>query len=183
MNDHTTHTHPTERRGWFGRRRHDVPDTVQIDSEDHHAWWAGRDQVAPTASARRAQERQAAAPTPSQLAAAAAFAPPTVDPEPAPELPAETWDTEALFTWAGSTTTDDPETPDGAPTPWNVLGLAPDAAWDEVVRRHRSLAKLLHPDRHANVELDVRREIEERMAQVNAAFSDLEPLYRVQKGA
>lgn len=54
--------------------------------------------------------------------------------------------------------------------PWEVLGLAPTATWEEVRAAHRRLAKVLHPD--AGAERDHRR-----MAEVNEAFAALAERY------
>jgi hypothetical protein len=194
MNEHS-HKPTTNTRSWF-RRRHEIEsDSVDIDQEDNHAWWAARVEVSAAASTRRMQERLASAPSPAQAAASAAFAPaPVGDPSPAgapetstpPHEATRGWDSDSVYEWTARPSdlhavADDESA--SAALPWTVLGLDADAPWDEVVRRHRLLAKHLHPDLHATIEVEVRKEIEERMATINAAFADLESLYRVRKGA
>lgn len=57
-----------------------------------------------------------------------------------------------------------------------LLGLAPGAEWSEVRRAFRALARRLHPDLHAGLASDRRRELELRLAKINAAYAALAPL-------
>ena len=54
--------------------------------------------------------------------------------------------------------------------PYQVLGVAPDASWDEVRSARRRLAKALHPDLHAG---ERQAEAALRMVVVNRAFDEL----------
>ena len=54
--------------------------------------------------------------------------------------------------------------------PHQVLGVEPDATWDEVSAARRRLAKALHPDVHHGPD---RSESEQRLAAVNQAFDQL----------
>ena len=193
MHDERTTPHPTRpsTRGWLRRRHEPETDSVQIDAEESYSWWAARDEVSATASTRRAQDRQAAEPSAAAKAAALAFAPasepsldgPTPDAQPGVE-PNPDWDTDSLFRWVDTTVdSESPRTGTDPTNPWDVLGLSPDVPWLEVVRRHRLLAKHLHPDLHGAADHEIRREIEVRMAQINAAFEDLESIYGMSKGA
>jgi hypothetical protein len=62
--------------------------------------------------------------------------------------------------------------------PWAALGLTSDATWNEVVVRHRDLAKEHHPDRAGTDEADTRAAAD-RMAAINAAFAELGKIYRL----
>ena len=59
--------------------------------------------------------------------------------------------------------------------PWVVLGLAPDAAADEVRRRYRVLVLNLHPDRMIarGVPEEARRLAEQRLAAVTGAYAEI----------
>ena len=56
--------------------------------------------------------------------------------------------------------------------PHKVLGIAKDAAWDEIRAAYHSLTKLYHPDVFAAVTLppEVARYLDSRTKQINAAF-------------
>lgn len=54
---------------------------------------------------------------------------------------------------------------------FDVLGLDPDATWEEVQTRHREKARELHPDRAKSQRERERRN--KRMSRVNAAFETL----------
>lgn len=57
-----------------------------------------------------------------------------------------------------------------------LLGLSPEAEWADVRRAFRALARRLHPDLHAGLAAERRRELELRLAQINAAYAALAPL-------
>lgn len=57
--------------------------------------------------------------------------------------------------------------------PWAVLGVDHGASWDDVVNAHRRLAMLHHPDRLLDVDENERRRSEDRMIEVNIAYSIL----------
>jgi hypothetical protein len=60
-----------------------------------------------------------------------------------------------------------------ASSAWRVLGLAPGAAEDEIKRAFRRLAKSYHPDLHPGASDAERRELEQRFAEVTAAYRAL----------
>ncbi len=66
----------------------------------------------------------------------------------------------------------------GGLEPWAALGLDSDATWDEVVARHRELAKEHHPDK-AGADGEAAHAAAERMASINAAFAELGKVYRL----
>jgi hypothetical protein len=65
-----------------------------------------------------------------------------------------------------------------APDSWTILGLTSEASWTEIIARQRDLAKEHHPDRHAGDEQEARRAAD-RMAEINAAVTELGTIYRV----
>lgn len=65
----------------------------------------------------------------------------------------------------------------GASDTWTSLGLSSEATWSEVVARQRELAKEHHPDRHARDQVAARRAAH-RMAEINAAVTELGKIYR-----
>jgi cell pole-organizing protein PopZ len=174
------------------------PDSVAIDTDDDHAWWAQRDDLdrvvnpKKRGAAARAQRaaREAFAPAGSRPAAAAG----------AQQTSHNAWDPASVYNWA-TTASSEPQhdseqrarfappfdsVPPAAaacePTPWDVLGLTSEATWSDVSRRHKQLAKEHHPDRHANDAGAVKVRAEARMAEINAAFSDLRRIYRLTDG-
>lgn len=56
---------------------------------------------------------------------------------------------------------------------WDVLGLPPGSAWGDVVKAHRDLAMVHHPDRHLDGNDHDRRTAEETMSRINVAYSVL----------
>ncbi len=62
-----------------------------------------------------------------------------------------------------------PPTPDS----YRVLGLTTDSTRDEVFARYRELAKSYHPDRVFNLPQEFQALAHQKMAEINAAFSDL----------
>jgi len=57
--------------------------------------------------------------------------------------------------------------------PYDVLGIEPTNAIDEVRRAYRAQAQINHPDRYMDAPMDVRTAAERRMKQVNAAYDTL----------
>lgn len=57
-----------------------------------------------------------------------------------------------------------------------LLGLSPEAEWADVRRAFRALARRLHPDLHVGLAADRRRELELRLAKINAAYAALAQL-------
>ena len=195
-------------RKWaLGRRRDTVDDTIHIENESANEWWVEREELAtpidrrwrrPAAGGqypfRRASDRTGTVDAARHDARRISplFAPP--DAADAHD-PVDAWDRDSLFrrreraTSAAHRTTDttgptadttlDATTPVPATTPWDLLGLTSDATWDQVVARHRELAKSHHPDRHGSADEQARRAAESQMAAINAAFNDLGRIYRL----
>lgn len=65
--------------------------------------------------------------------------------------------------------------PQRAPTPFEALGLAPTFALDVAAarQRHLTLARDLHPDRHAGADAETRRRAEANTATLNGAIAVL----------
>jgi hypothetical protein len=174
-----------------GRRAATPDDSVQIDADDSHAWWARREGLDNVVNPKkRGAEARAA------RIAEAAFGPNRTTAGTrsgaayAPGNDAGTrgnWDTSQVFTFTVPSPDADTFSPPPAmeeprphqPTPWDMLGLTSDATWSEVARRHRQLAKQHHPDRHGTEGTEARRRAEDTMSQINAAFSDLRRIYRL----
>ncbi|MDZ7678573.1 MAG: J domain-containing protein [Acidimicrobiales bacterium] len=168
----------------FGRRRarNEADDSVQMDDDTGHAWWAQRDTLdnlvdpKPHGQAARARRLADAAFAPEGSTAPRRPPSPSSDPT-RPNPPRSSWAPEDVFAWAAPP---EPEPVDqNGHTPWDVLGLTSDASWPEVARRHRQLAKQHHPDRHGSSDLTARARAESTMSQINAAFSDLRRIYRL----
>jgi hypothetical protein len=60
-----------------------------------------------------------------------------------------------------------------APSPRDVLGLAPDADVTAIKRAYRELALRLHPDRHPSATEQERRALAARFAEVTKAYTEL----------
>jgi hypothetical protein len=169
------------RRSWF--RRDPVPDdSVIIGAESSYAWWADRDELVSARSPRH----DAAEAIPQAFAPASDTSPPNAPSPPADEAPeGNRWDVDSLFEWAATTGTvgEAPPHPDEVPLSWLVFGLTPAAEWEEVVSRHRVLAKRYHPDLHADSDEHTRAQVARKMVEVNYAFSDLMGIYGVRRGA
>ena len=57
-------------------------------------------------------------------------------------------------------------------TPYQVLGITPDASDEEVKQAYRALARKYHPDRYTNTDLaDLANE---KMQEVNAAYEEIQ---------
>ncbi|MFP4512932.1 MAG: J domain-containing protein [Acidimicrobiales bacterium] len=168
----------------FGRRRarDSADDSVQIDDDAGHAWWAQREGldnlVDPKPRGQAARARRVADSAFAPEGSTASRQPPSPSADPARSSPPpSSWAPEDVFVWAAPP---EPEPVDEhGHTPWDVLGLTSEASWPEVVRRHRQLAKQHHPDHHGSSDLAARARAESTMSQINAAFSDLRRIYRL----
>lgn len=69
--------------------------------------------------------------------------------------------------------------------PHAILGVAQDAAWDDVRQAYHRLAKTYHPDRYASAELpaEVIEYLYIMARRVNAAYAALETPHQVSKAA
>jgi len=65
--------------------------------------------------------------------------------------------------------------------PYEILGVSPDAKIADVKRRYKSLVKELHPDKQmaAGVPEEMVRLATERLARINAAFSEIEKVHEL----
>lgn len=140
-------------------------------------WWLG--QAEPT----RVINRRWRSPRPGDLhpRRRATDAPPPR--EAVVDDPAAAFDPDALLREQARNLTDDATDAtdadaDAAPAPWSILDLESEATWDEVVARHRELAKQHHPDRYGD-DTDAASEAAGRMAEINAAFAELGRIYRI----
>ncbi len=160
------------------------PDSVDIASDDSHAWWAQRADLdklvnpKKRGAAARAQRaaREAFAPAGATNVAANAYA--------TDQAHSYSWNPADVYTWSseGEPSVPEPPSVEREATPWDLLGLTSEATWGEVTKRHRSLAKEHHPDRHAEGGPAARAAAEQRMAEINAAFGDLRRIYRLTDG-
>ncbi len=157
----------TGRRGRLFRRDDAEFDDQTADlSEDEHAWWAAREEVAGVPTGHRPDEPPAEA-APSQFAdywtAESLFE----EQAPPPPPPAED-SVEADLDLAGGMDLDSAHL---------VLQIEVGANWEAVTQAHRKLAKQFHPDRlydHSPAAQELGRN---RMAEINAAHATLRALH------
>jgi hypothetical protein len=57
---------------------------------------------------------------------------------------------------------------------FTTLGLTDDSTWEEVRQEYRDLVKKFHPDKHATKTAAQRKKAEQKMAEINAAYTYLE---------
>ncbi len=144
--------------------------STEIDTD----WWLGQ------AEPSRVINRRWRSPRPGDLhpRRRSTDLPPPREPDVEPAAP---FDPDALLRDRPPVGADDPVVagpPSGPPQPWAVLDLGSDATWDEIVARHRELAKQHHPDR-AGSDAVAAAAAAERMAEINAAFAELGTIYRI----
>lgn len=150
------------------RKRKQTGDDDRIDAEEIEARLAAYSSVSPTAAAEELR---------------AAFRPPPPEPAPVRETFTSRFTTESLFmTVSEHASEPQPYRTNEEPTVDLVcqpeeaaamLGVPEDAPWPEVVRAHRRLARLHHPDRHFSSPDDERAEAENTMCELNMAYSVL----------
>lgn len=147
----------------FSRRRKDhdeEADGTASDEEvarlddDEHAWWAQRD-IEEVWTPR---------------------GDPPSGPEPARDVLADhfgdDWRSSFGFDMAPPPQVEAPAPVEPA-NPYEVLGIAATATWDEIVEAHRRMARHHHPDRlvgRADAEIDAG---EDRIRAINAAYAEL----------
>lgn len=96
--------------------------------------------------------------------------------EPSLRADADTFDPDALFRPPEPASGASPSREAEAVEPWATLGLTSNASWNQVVARHRELAKQHHPDR-AGPDPGATTAAADRMAAINAAFAELGRIY------
>ncbi|HET8970915.1 MAG TPA: J domain-containing protein [Candidatus Nanopelagicales bacterium] len=152
-----------------------APATSKDNAAGSDSWWLGQ------AEPSKVINRRWRSPRPGSLhpRRRATDAPPPR--ETSAGEPAQPFDADALLReQSRALATDDPAVDQAAarPEPWATLDLDSDATWDEVVARHRELAKQHHPDR-AGADQAAAAKAAERMAEINAAFAELGTIYRI----
>ncbi len=160
----------TGRRGRLFRRAEGEGEDDAADlSEDEHAWWAAREEVAGV--------------------------PHGAAPEPEPEAPTEAgfqdyWSAESLFEEQARPKPPPPPGPDGDERPSATVPGAMDldsahlvlqvkigVSWEDITAAHRKLAKLYHPDRLISYSPEAQELGRTRMAEINAAHATLRALH------
>lgn len=155
------------------RRGEDLPepedDDVRLDA-DEHAWWAQRT----TEQVWTPRERPAAEEGPARDVLAEHFG--------ADWRTSFGFDAQPMGGDAdadpGPATALDPPPAVVADDSYAVLGVTPEATWEEIVAAHRSAARANHPDLVAQHPESERAAADERIRAVNLAFQEL----RVRRG-
>ncbi len=158
----------TGRRGRLFRRAEDDLDDRDADlSEDEHAWWAARQEVAGVP--RGPQHDDDPPPPPPDAQFADYWTAESLFEEQAPPPPPPAEDSvEADLDLAGGMDLDSAHL---------VLQIEVGANWEAVTQAHRKLAKQFHPDRlydHSPAAQELGRN---RMAEINAAHATLRALH------
>jgi len=157
----------TGRRGRLFRRGDDDLDDRHADlSEDEHAWWAAREEVAGVPRG------------------------PAPDVEDAPKEPAslfaDYWTAESLFEKKARrppppppATDAEPDVPRGVDldSAHLVLQIPVGTDWERITSAHRRLAKLYHPDLLISYSPAAQALGRNRMAEINAAHATLRALH------
>lgn len=157
----------TGRRGRLFRRGEDDLDDRDADlSEDQHAWWAAREEVAGVPRGT---------------------SPPPTDAAPEPESQfADYWTAESLFDEQPK-----PPPPEARAEPPDldvpggmdldsahlVLQIPIGVDWEQITTAHRRLAKLYHPDRLMSYSPGAQELGRDRMSEINAAHATLRALH------
>lgn len=126
-------------------------DSVNISTDEEHAWWASRDELD---SDRIPHGRTKKKP---------------IEEEPKRNTFEDYFSTESLFDWSGQDTSGVLDETD----PYVVLGLPPSATWEEISASHRRLAKLHHPDRMLHATDEERENSDRRIRELNIAYMEL----------
>jgi DnaJ-domain-containing protein 1 len=150
-------------RGRGGRHEDDADEATVALSDDEHAWWASRDELAHAYVPPAKKQRQ----------------------EPEAEKRSgfkEYFTAESLFTQGasrdpgsdgGDRDGSDDAVRGGKSNPYVVLGLPDSASWEQISTAHRRLAKLHHPDRLLDATPEKRKQSEAQMRELNIAYSEL----------
>jgi DnaJ-domain-containing protein 1 len=156
----------TGRRGRLFRRGDEDLDDRDADlSEDQHAWWAAREEVAGVPRGT----------TP----------PPVEEPEPETQF-SDYWTAESLFDEQPKppppeqkTAEAELEVPGGMDldSAHLVLQIKIGVDWEAITTAHRSLAKLYHPDRLMSYSPEAQELGRHRMSEINAAHATLRALH------
>jgi DnaJ-domain-containing protein 1 len=59
------------------------------------------------------------------------------------------------------------------PTPWDVLGVSPNASQQEIKRAYQALVRQYHPDKVGDLGVELRELAEQRTKVINAAYNQL----------
>jgi hypothetical protein len=155
------------------RSHGDEDGTVHLDDAAHD-WWAKRD--ATTSYVHQEPTPKPGEPAPPRPKPKATSA---VTDEPKRDTFSEYFSTESLFAHnqPGDTgpraAPEDDLGPFSADDPYVVLGIPASASWEDITVAHRRLAKLHHPDRLLNATETDRHRSEQRMRDINIAYSEL----------
>ncbi len=159
----------TTGRGRLFRRAYDddLDDRDADLSEDEHAWWAAREEVAGVPRGPRHQavapEQDAGSPFAYHWPDESSFGPPPPPPPRAGEEQVAT----------------DLDVPGGMDldSAHLVLQVKVGTEWEGITRAHRTLAKQFHPDRLMTYSPEAQELGRTRMAEINAAHSTLRTLH------
>jgi DnaJ-domain-containing protein 1 len=142
---------PDSRWGRFRKKGDDEPDapkkeTVDLNSQEH-AWWANRD---------RLDSQEIPHGRPKQKVR-----------EEEPKKPSfeDYYSTASLFEPVAEVLDED--------DPYTVLGVPPSATWEEIMKAHRRLAKMFHPDRLTDMSKEEQARGEVRIRDLNIAYMEL----------
>ena len=62
--------------------------------------------------------------------------------------------------------------------PYHILGVSPDASWDEVTKAYRRLAQMYHPDKVAGLAPEFQALANTKMTQINHAYEQLRSVFK-----
>jgi len=165
--------------GFFGSRRrrqkggNDDGTGSNLDL-DSNAWWADREELS------RAFGAPQPAPAPEPVAAASRTG--SGGSATSRDGRVDSVDYDAQNKSGRGTTNADPKKqtfvfPEGH-DPFGTLDLEQGVEWDDVAEAHRRLVKKNHPDRFGTASRSTQADAERRMSEINAAFQELESLYK-----
>ena len=152
----------TGRRGRLFRRAEEEPGDSADLSEDEHAWWAAREEVAGVPRGTPLEDEDGDASDTGfadYWSAESLFDEQQVTPPSGDEADADS---------AGSMDLDSAHL---------VLQVAIGVDWEQIVKAHRKLAKLYHPDRLVDWSPEAQEYGRLRMSEINAAHATLRALH------